>query len=1109
MGSANLSVLKMQPNHGPDEFRRQYKIAFEGSRKECNMRWFWGVRTGRLLAEVCVVVSILAGALRAGGQLPTASISGVVRDSSGAVIPGVAVTVSSTETGMTRSSQTGNDGSFRFPALAVGTYDVRAEHIGFQAKVQQGLRITVGQDAVLNISLDVGAVTETVSVTAEAPIVNTTSGTLSTLVNEDTVADLPLNGRNFNDLTLLQTGISAARTVAVDGSLDGMQFSAGGAPIRSNTFMMDGTIINNITNSGGASANENTLGVESIREYQVLTNSYSAAYGMSMGAQITMVTKSGTNNFHGSAFEYLRNSALDARNWTDGTDKPGFRRNSFGGSVGGPILRQKSFFFLSYEGVREGRGITLVGSVPTAAAQQGDLGNKQVTVAEAVKPYLALFPLPNGEDQGGGLGKYSNAASNTQSEDYGQGRIDYSIGDSDSMFGRWTVDDPRAFFPAIIDPGTRIVGGRSQYVTVSENHIFSPALLSTFTASFVRTGNTRLQLGVNPAGLNFVEGKAMGALNISGVSEPGQSFPDLNVRLTRYSFGDDLFYTLGKHSLKFGTLISKSRNFVLVTTNGNGAWSFTSLENFLRAVPRQFTAITPGSRTDRTYDYKMFGFYVQDDLQMTPTFTLNLGLRYEFHTTYKEVRGLGFAVRDLRTDIAATPGPPFENPSYRNFSPRLGFAWDVRGDGKTALRGGFGLLYDLATIGSSFIVGATATPPISTASVVRPQDGLVFGPLPTIPADRAGTALRTIDYHMQQPHLLSYNLNVERELPFDMGLTLAYAGSRGLNLIKSVEGNPTTPGGLPQNGVCVRPDTPPEFSASGPKCWLGGEPRANTSWANVEFKTAGGNSWYNSFQFGLKKRLSQGFQFQSSYTWSKVIDETQGQFQGPETLGGIGDDPANPRHDRGRAEFDIRHQWRFNSIYRFPSNQTGGLRTLLNGWWTGAIITWNSGIPFAPELGTQRSRSAVQGSNGGGKRPDLAAGVNAEDITRGTSAGCAGVPSGSKLGTPELFYDPCAFAIQPVGFLGNASRGIISGPNFSTLDLSLVKDTRLPFLGESGGIQFRAEIFNILNHPSLGIPDRTVYTGGANSEPALANAGLITSTFSQSRDIQFALKLIF
>jgi hypothetical protein len=284
----------------------------------------------------------------------------------------------------------------------------------------------------------------------------------------------------------------------------------------------------------------------------------------------------------------------------------------------------------------------------------------------------------------------------------------------------------------------------------------------------------------------------------------------------------------------------------------------------------------------------------------------------------------------------------------------------------------------------------------------------------------------------------------------------------------------------------------------------------NPAWSSVEFKTAGGNSWYNSLQFQMTKALSHGVQFQSSYTYSKLIDDTQGQFTGSEGLGAFQDDPSDVRrHERGRAEFDIRHQWRVNGLYRFPSPFTGVAGALGNGWWTGAIFTWNSGVPFAPTLGTQRSRSGVLGASGGAKRPNLVGGIDAEDITRGTSAGCSGVPAGTKLGTPERFYDPCAFAIQPIGFVGNAGRGIISGPNFSTLDFSLAKDTPLSFLGETGALQFRAEFFNILNHPSFGLPQQVVYTGRNDVEPARSTAGEITSTFSEAREVQLALKIIF
>jgi len=1075
-----------------------------------------------VLFAALMSVLLMGGARMGLAQMPTSTILGTVMDQTGAVVPDVTVTATSTETGVSRVTRAGTNGTYRFSALPVGSYTVQAEKPGFQTVIQSGLRITIGQEAVINFRLQVGTVAESISVTAEAPIVNTTSGTLSSLVSEQTVSDLPLNGRNFNDLTLLQTGISVARTVGKSGTIDGAQFSSGGAPIRSNTYMLDGTIMNNVTSSGGGSSvNENSLGVEAIREYRVLTNSYSAEYGNTMGAQISLATKSGTNQFHGSLFEYLRNSAMDARNWTDIPEKAPLRRNSFGGSLGGPIMQDRLFFFVTYEGLRQREGATLAAVVPTAAARQD--GGLVPVVSPVVKPYLDLFPLPNGPDLGQGLGQFFAGVSRVADEDYGMVRGDYTISNADSLFGRWTINDPRNVDPAyddVIPPNHVQALGRNQYVTVSENHIFSPTLLNTFRFSFARTANSSPRFGPDAPGLNFVEGQPMGGLGISGVSEVAPNRPVLDASLDRYSFGDDVFFTFGRHSLKFGTLIHNTRNFVDVTTNKLGQWQFASLSNFLEARAETFTVITPGSRNDRTYDFSILGFYAQDDIQVRPGFTLNLGLRYEFHTEYEEVNGLGFAVRDLINDTEATPGAPFENASLRNFSPRFGFAWDVRGDGKTAVRGGFGLLYDLATVGSAFIVGATSTPPISTTTrLTRPE----FRPLPPIPTGRGSRTLRTMDYHLQQPHLLSYNLTVDRELPAGLGLTLTYGGSRGINLIQSRDGNPTVPFGVVRDGICDSRVATPPASNTGPKCWRGAvsatdpvvggargiDPRINPAWADVEFKTAGGSSWYNSLQFQLTKSLSHGVQFQSSYTYSKLIDDTQGQFQGSEGLGAIQDDPSNRFHERGRAEFDIRHQWRLNGLYRFPSPFTGIAGTLGNGWWTGAIFSWNSGVPFVPQLGTQRSRSLVLGANGGDKRPHLVAGFDAEDITRGTSNGCAGVPGGTKLGTPERFFDPCAFAIQPIGFLGNAGRGIISGPNFSTLDFSLAKDTPLPFLGETGALQFRAEFFNILNHPSFGLPQRVVYTGASDVEPARSTAGQITSTFSEAREVQLALKIIF
>ncbi|PYS47672.1 MAG: hypothetical protein DMG13_27330 [Acidobacteria bacterium] len=1063
---------------------------------------------------VALVLFICLG-LSAHAQLPTATISGVVKDATGAAIPGVAVTVTNVATGLTRPAKTSEDGSYRFSALPVGTYDIRAEQPGFQTKVEQGLRVAVGDEAVLNIVLAVGAVADTVSVTAEAPIVNTTSGTLGSLVSERTVSDLPLNGRNFNDLTLLQTGVAENRAASTAGTLNGIQFSSNGAPTRSNLFTIDGTIMNDLHNTGASSSNENSLGVEGIREYRVVTNSFSAEYGMNMGSQVTLVTKSGTNELHGSVFHFLRNSALDA-----------FRRNNFGFSLGGPVRSDKLFYFGTYEGLRQARTTTELYTIPSLAARQ-DAGLVPA-IAPSVKPYLGFWPAPNGEDLGGGLARFSRANTERQSEDYGQVRADYNVTNSDSLFGRYTITNSNDLKEGMIDAVFSEFPTRNQYVTLSQSHIFTPGLLGTLRGSFSRTHSTATSTIDLPANLSFTPGQPMGGLGITGVdgysTAPGTTPVEVNQRII--SASGDIFYTLRQHSLKFGTLLNFYRQF-MSNNGGNsprGNWTFPNLATFLTAAPTQFTVLTPGSSANRTYDYETVGLYLQDDWRATPTLTLNLGLRYEMATTPVEIHGDGAAVRDIIHDSAVTIGAPFINPSKKNFSPRFGFAWDIGGHGRTSIRGGAGLLYDVGIFGTALFIGASATPPLSSVSNLTPAQGLVFRPFPPIPPELAGRELRTVDYHLQQPHLFSYNLTLERQLPGQIGLTVAYAGSRGMNIMQTKEGNPTIPLGVVRGGICdSRVPTPPA-SNSGPKCWRGSgatdanpagsatgiDPRLNPAWNTVEFKTAGADSWYDSLQFTVVRRFSRGFQFQSSYTWGHALDTTQSQIgvDNSVTSNNFGDDPSDPNHDKGSAGFDQRHGWRVNGIYRFPSNLSGAWGKLANGWWISSILTWNSGFPFDPNSSTQRSRSLTGGTNGGQRRGDLVPGIKHENLTRGGSVGCTlgtgstarVIASGTPLGTPELFYDPCALALPNPGFNGNAGRSMMYGPNYSTLNLSVVKDTPLPWFGENGAVQFRTEIFNLLNHPSLGVPSRTFN---------LTTAGQITSTFSRSREIQFALKILF
>jgi len=1092
------------------------------------------------------VISLLIGmagvASFALAQLPTATILGVVRDASGAVVPGATLTARNVETGQSRSAVSGGDGSYRFSALPVGSYEVRVSQSGFQAAVRSGLRLRVGQEAVVNFALQVGAVEQTIAVTAEAPLVNTTSGSLGSLVDEQSVSDLPLNGRNYIDLTFLQPGIAESKNMTSGGTFVGQWFSSNGAPLRSNTFMLDGAVMNSLLGAAASSVANNTLGIEGIREWRMVTNTFSAEYGLTMGSQMEIVTKSGTNDFHGTLFEYLRNSALDARNFADYTSPrrlPPFTRNSFGLSVGGPVKQDRVFFFTTYEGLRERRGVSTVANVFPDRCRQEPLpggcrfdGGTQI--APVIKPVLGLIPRANLPGD-----QFGFTFNQPTAEDYGQARIDLTISDSDSMFGRYTDTEGRQVktlsFPGFVTDRF----SKNQYITVSESHVFSPTLLNTFRFSFSRT-DVVLSSPTDVRSPEYIAGKGLGVFNLPiGEFGPRFSTPLLqNQRI--FAFSDDLFYTRGAHSLKFGALINRYHRPAILGAASVGMAIFPTLSHFLSGTPVVTVARATGSILDNEWRLNSLGFYVQDDIRVRSNFTLNLGLRYEFITTPYEKNGNGGAVRDPLHDALPTcadpaclqaddPGKPFENPSLRNFSPRVGLAWDVRGDGRTALRAGAALLYDVATFGTAmFSLGW----PYS--SVARFPGGPLVLPLTfppaNSPAGKGGPG--GPEFNLKQPYSIQYNFSVEQELPWNLGLTASYVGNRGIHLYHRYDANPAIPAGTPGvdaggNRVCLD-QGPVAYNPTGPKCWTGREPLSNRAWVDGSMLAAASNSWYNAFQFQVRKRMSRGLQFQNSYTFSKSIDEGQGFTDAENTTSHFfGADAFNRRYNKGVSQFDVRHNWAFNAIYRLPElyPSGGGAGALLNGWWFAGIVRASSGLPFTPSMGTNRSRSQVGGGEIGLERPDLPAGINPKDLTSGTSRGCDHIPAGTPVGTPDLWFDPCPFTLPPSGFLGTAGRNILRGDGLVNLDFTIAKDTALGFLGENGRLEFRAEFFNIFNHPTFRTPEigladtprEALIFGGAPAalgqpdtrEPRLPSVGKLNGRTFESREIQLSLKVRF
>ena len=1058
---------------------------------------------GRGLARWGWTVLLAIGTLPALAQLPTATILGVVKDSSGAVVPGAALTVRNVETGLTRTTVAGADGSYRFAALPVGPYEVRVEHTGFRAELRTGLALSVSQEAVIDFALQVGAVAETVSVTAEAPQVNTTSGSLGTIVDERQVTDLPLDGRNYIDLTLLQPGVTHHRPAGDSMQYAGRWFSTSGAPMRSNNFMLDGAVMTNVGGVSTATVGGNTLGLEGIREYRVETNSFSAEYGLSMGSQMQIVSRGGTNEFHGSLFEYLRNSALDARNFFDYKTGltprrlPGFVRNNFGGAFGGPILRDRTFFHATMEAVRERKGTTPIANTLPAAARIEGIANGGLVnqIHSAVKPLVALYPEPNLPNN-----RFTYPYSQPVNEVFGQARVDHNFSELNSMFFRYTITDGEKIeaqgFPGFTNAGNT----RNQFATFSQTHVFSPTMLNLFRFSWSHPDLVIVspppELVTRPE-YQFLPGQAMGSLGVTGLTAmgPGSTYPR-QFKQDVFSLSDDVSFHQDRATWRFGILVNRYRQFVMQSFQRGGAPSFPSIPAFLQGLPNVLRRPAPDSVSNKSFLFYTLGFYMQNDLRVHQNLNLNLGLRYEFQTEMNEVNGFSSAIRDLRQDSNATLGRPFVNPSKKNFSPRFGFAWDVRGDSKTAVRGGFGLLYDLANLGTALVQTVTGTPPFAGFNQVNNPGTFAIPFDSLLPADPFGRSLRVIDYNLQQPHMLQYNLSIERQLPFDTAVTLSYAGSRGINLLGTMEGNPA----IPQ----VRPD--------GRLFWPAGAPRVNPRWADTELKTAASNSFYNSLQFRVVKRMSRGLQFNSAFTWSKLIDE-------PQALGSVdvagadyqaGSNPFDRRTDRGLASFDVKYNWRFNAIYQLPQFLPGDTIAgkLLNDWQIGGILSFQGGQPLTLGLSSNRSRSQVLGGPSGVDRPDLVAGVRHEDITQGVSRGCGNIPAGTPVGTPERWFDPCAFAIPEAGFLGNAGRGIIRTPGLANVDFSLTKAVPLRVLGEGGRIEFRSEFFNILNHVNFGVPSRNVYAGTANVQNPIATAGQITRA-GTSRQIQLALRLVF
>ena len=1052
---------------------------------------------------------VLIGALgvpRAAAQSTTAIISGTITDPSGAAIANSAVEVLNVGTGLKQNTNSDAQGRYRVPELGLGVYEVKAGKTGFETAVRKNITLTVGSQIVSDFTLPVGQAQQTVTVEGQVSQVETASTAMSSLVEPKQMSELPLNGRNFAQLLTLAPGVQQLTSQVSQRYGTQANYSVAGSRGEGQLFLLDNTNTAGFFNHGtGSGATGTTLGVEAIGQFQTLTNTYSAQFGGN-GAVVNAVTKSGTNGFHGSAYEFVRNSKLDARNFFDNFVQPGstvasvpaFRRNQFGGSLGGPVKRDKAFFFVNYEGIRQLLGQTQPAAlVPDANARNGFLpcatvpsvacnattGLASVGVAASVASTLALFPLPPaGAVSKNGIASFPVVANQIAHENYFLTRLDYTLSAKDSVFLRYVYDGASLLSPFNSSPISQWPEHDStanHFATIEEKHLLSPTLINLARFSFVRP-TEQGEVTTNTPPLKFYGANGPdGRVAVTGLSAvgPGAQVPFVYIP-NHFVEGDDVLWTKGAHSFTFGVAVDRIRNNTNNPFQLAGQYSFSGLAFFLQGTASQFAGPVPGL-TDGLRDYRELQIapYFHDEWKATPRLTVNLGVRYDWMANPTEARhGLTAILSPpLGTRFVPVNNIFRTNPSTKNFAPRVGVAFDPFKNHKTSIRAGWGIFYD-TLLAREYIFGYSLSPPFALGSQSPVAYGQAFkgGGAPNLPSANAGFDDR-ID---ATPYMMQYNLNIQREIGFSTIMTVGYVGSQGVHLLANREENPPTPV-VDANGVYHFADlvngriTP--------------HVKLNPLFGPLPIKKDDGHSNYNSLQVGLNRRFSNNLQFQLSYTYSKSLDNAS-QSNGIESSNSPGAvmNPYEMSRDRGPSDFNRTHSLRLSGVYSLPfhANQ------IVSGWQFSGILSAASGPPFTVQTGFDQT-GFIQNLGG---RPNLVAGRSPNPI----------------LGLPTQWYDPTAYSLNAVGTFGNLGRNTGVGPALTDVDFAVLKETKVSKISETFRVQFRGEIFNIFNHPNLGLPNLTLFTAGTNGGGNLnPNAGRITVTTTTSRQLQLALKFIF
>ncbi|MSO20878.1 MAG: hypothetical protein EXQ56_10540 [Acidobacteria bacterium] len=1109
-----------------------------------------------------VVVFLLAALGTGGAQVTLGTISGTVKDSTGAVIPDVNLTIRNLETGITRSAISDSAGRYTASQLGLGNYEITATNAGFQSVVRSGVELTVGRQAVVDFALQVGAVSEQVTVTGEAPLLETTNSTVADLVTEQQMRELPLNGRSFTDLTAIQPGAISDLGIPAGVFQGGGRIILNGARPQQSSYLLDGTdIVSPYSNVAPVSVMNQTLGVDTIREFTVLQNNYGAQYGRAVGGVVNAVTRSGTNAIHGSVFEFLRNEMLDAKNFFDLPDDPipPFKRNQFGGTVGGPIVKDSTFYFFSFEGLRQVLGTTDFGTVLSDESRAGQITGCPGTLRNCsraeriiretlplgvnpdIVPVINIIPRGTGKYLNDGLQDYQGSRKQPGRENYYMFRVDQTLGQNDTLFGRGVFDMSSKELPdaQFLDASKNLHTatndwGKYSYLTIEWTHIVSPTVLNSARIGFARNDNNQCMCidGAEtkrtdaddypglPRQLEIIPGVRWGGpWGIPGVAIPGghngpgstTNGADLDdpLRFTdnTFSWFDSMRVTRGRHSLDMGIDVRRFQENVLATVWGHAATSwFAPTKNFLTSGVAPYctgaavdcrglnniTSTGVGQRPDsyRGWRQTYTAWYVQDDFKMLDNLTLNLGLRWEKVTSPWEVNGKAATFNDVLRDRDWTQlgkNALFNiRDGLKDFAPRFGLAWSP--DAKTSVRGGFGTFKEIP-LEYLFQLAIYYPPQADRLSLRNVAASPLRWPNPMAGVNAAAGTRQVliINPDFKQPAGYQWNFGLERQVGAKWVARATYIGNRGTNLV----------GVLNQVQPAVQVDpTGREFTPAG-------APSINPALDSTRTYASAADSFYHALQTRLQKRFSQGLEFTVSYTWSKNLGNGPIGTKNAETGGdsglGSGQNINNlwnyKSYDMSRLDQDVRHNMTFNYTYELPLGQgkTFGnsmsdmLNKVLGGWQVNGIVSVRTGLPISltgPGYAvTNFCRTCVV-------RPLLKPGGNNNPV----------------IGDVNHYFDETQFQTVAPGYFGNVGRNTLDGPGQKKVDFSIFKMVQIR---EGRNLQLRAEFFNLPNHPNYAGPSSSLVfetTGLPSSE---APGGRITKTIGTSRQIQLALKFEF